>query len=285
VCKLTRERAEALNQDDFERWCVIRLKEQLQAAQSAIASARAPPPHSPSCSEFLALLRSGAFRKDRDGHTMKEIAAAILLHDCPPAFRDKWANGRESVYVKRMSPLKSRVKRSQRYRQSAIGSRQLAKVVGSQEDADVASQAQFLALGEVASDRATVAQRRCSKDAQPPPLTPEQQLGLIETYMVSLISFNGIRRRLGGSRTGLASQPALRAPSSRSSAVLPTRLLGYFVAIRGRHFVATQLIRGLQLGMAGRRTGDTINFWGQARYTTKTMRMMSMRPSPMQSVH
>jgi len=33
--------------------------------------------------------------------------------------------------------------------------------------------------------------------------------------MVSLIAFNGIRRRLGGSRTGLASQPVLRAPSSR----------------------------------------------------------------------
>jgi len=49
--------------------------------------------------------------------------------------------------------------------------------------------------------------------------------------------------------------------------------------------VATQLIRGLQLGMAGRRSGDTINFWGQARYTTKTMKMMWMRPSPMQSVH
>jgi len=70
-----------------------------------------------------------------------------------------------------------------------------------------------------------------------------------------------------------------------SSAVLPTRLLGNFVAIRGRQLLATQLIRGLQLGMAGRRSGDTINFWGQARYTTKTMRMMCMRPSPMQSVH
>jgi len=62
-------------------------------------------------------------------------------------------------------------------------------------------------------------------------------------------------------------------------------LLGYFVAIRGRHFVATQLNRGLQLGMAGRRSGDTIKFWGQARYTTKTMRMMCMRPRPTQSVH
>jgi len=69
------------------------------------------------------------------------------------------------------------------------------------------------------------------------------------------------------------------------SAVLPMRLLGYFLAIRRRHFVATQLIRGLQLGMAGRRSGDTINFWGQAWYTTKTMRMMWMRPSPMRSAH
>jgi len=49
--------------------------------------------------------------------------------------------------------------------------------------------------------------------------------------------------------------------------------------------VATQLIRGLQLGAAGRRSGDTITFWGLARNTTKTMRMMCMRPSFRQRVH
>jgi len=77
VCTLTRERAKALNQANFERRCVVRLNEQLKAAQSAIASARAPPPHSPSCSEILALLRSGAFRNDRDGPTLQQIEAAM----------------------------------------------------------------------------------------------------------------------------------------------------------------------------------------------------------------
>ena len=115
---------------------------------------------------------------DRDGPTLQEIAAAILLHDCPPEFCVKRANGRESVYVKRMSPLKARVKRSQRYRRSEIGSRRLAKVVGSQEDSDEASNAKSVALGAVASGRATVAQRRHSKAAQALPLTPEQQLDL-----------------------------------------------------------------------------------------------------------
>ena len=67
VRTLTRERKEALNQSDIERRCVVRLNKQLQAAQSAIASARAPPPHSPSCSEILALLRSGAFWNNLDG--------------------------------------------------------------------------------------------------------------------------------------------------------------------------------------------------------------------------
>ena len=159
VCTLTRELAEALSQADFERRCVVHLNEQLQAAQLAVASARAHPPHPPSCSETFALLRSGALWNDRNGPTLQEIAAAILLHDCPPEFRVKRANGRESVYVKRMSPLKARVKRSQRYRPSAIGSSLLAKVVGSQEDANVASNAQSVALGAVASGRATVAQR------------------------------------------------------------------------------------------------------------------------------
>jgi len=215
VCTWTRERAEALNKADFERHCVVRLSEQLQAAQSAIASARAPPPHSPSCSKFLALLRSGAVWNDRDGPTLQQIAAAILLHDRPPEFRVKRANGRESVYVKRMSPLKARGKRSQRNRRSAIGSSLLAKVSRSQEDADVASNAQSVAMGAVASCRATVAQRRRSKAAQPLPLTPEQQLRLIETYGVSLTAFNGIRRVLGGSRAGLASQPVLRAARAR----------------------------------------------------------------------
>jgi len=119
------------------------------------------------------------------------------------------------VYDKRISPLKARVKRSQRYRRSAIGSSLLAKVVGSQEDADVASNAQSVVLGALASGRATVAQRRRRKAAQPLPLTPEQQLGLIETYGVSLTAFNCIRRGLGGSRAGLESQPVLRAARAR----------------------------------------------------------------------
>jgi len=63
----TLPRKEALNQSDIERRCVVRQNKQLQAAQSAIASARAPPPHSPSCSEILALLRSGAFWNNLDG--------------------------------------------------------------------------------------------------------------------------------------------------------------------------------------------------------------------------
>jgi len=233
-CTLTRERAEALSQADFQRRCVIRLNEQLQAAQSAVASARAHPPHSPSCSERFALLRSGAFWNDRDGPTLQEIAAAILLHDCPSEFRVKRANGRESVYVKRMSPLKARVKRSQRYRLSEIGPRLLAKVVGSQEDADVASNAKSVVLGAVASSRATVAQRRHSKAAQPLPLTPEQQLGLIETYGVGLTAFNGIRSGLGGSRAGLASQPILRAARARL-ADLPAKRVS--VTSTGAHLV------------------------------------------------
>jgi len=234
VCTLTRERAEALHQADFVRRCVVRVKEQLQAAQSAIASALAPPPHSPSCSDVLALIRSGAVWNDRDGPTLQQIAAAILLHDCPPEFCVKRANVRESVYVVRMSPLKARVKRSQRHRQSAIGSSLLAKVFGSQEDADVASKAQSVALGAVASSRATVAQRRRSKAGQQLPLTPEQQLGLIETYTVSLTAFNGIRCGLGGSRAGLASEPVLRAARARL-ADLPEKSVT--VASIGAHLV------------------------------------------------
>jgi len=40
-------------------------------------------------------------------------------------------------------------------------------------------------------------------------------------------------------------------------------LFGYFGAIWGRHSVVPHLNRALRLGMAGRRSGDTINFLGQ----------------------
>ena len=183
---------------------------------------------------FSRFSASGAFWKDRDGPTLQQIAAATLLHDCPPEFRVKRANGRESVCVKRMSPLKARVKRSQRYRQSAIGSSLLPKVVGSQEDADVASNVQSVALRAVASGRATVAQRRRSKAAQPLPLTPEQHLGLIETYGVSLTAFNGIRRGLGGSRAGLASQLVLRAARARLADIPAKRVT---VTSTGAHLI------------------------------------------------
>jgi len=123
-----------------------------------------------------------------------------------------------------MSPLKPRVKRSQRYRRSAIGSRLLDKVVGSQEDADVACHALSVALGGVASGRANVAQRRGSKAAQPLPLTPEQQLGHIETSKLSLPALNGIRRGLCGSRAGLEGQPVLRAARARLAALPAKRV-------------------------------------------------------------
>jgi len=133
-----------------------------------------------------------------------------------------------------MSPLKARVKRSQRYHRSAIGSSLLAKVVVSQEDADVASHVQSVALGAVASGRATVAQRRRSKAAQPLPLTPEQQLGLIETNGVSLTAFYSIGRGMGGSRAALASQPVLRAARSRFADLPEKRVT---VASTGAHLV------------------------------------------------
>jgi len=40
-------------------------------------------------------------------------------------------------------------------------------------------------------------------------------------------------------------------------------LFGYLGAIRGRHSVVPRLNRALRLGMAGRRSGDTIKFLGQ----------------------
>ena len=48
-----------------------------------------------------------------------------------------------------------------------------------------------------------------------------------------------------------------------SSAVLPMPLFGYLGAIRGRHSAVPHKNRALRLGMAGRRSGDTINFLGQ----------------------
>ena len=40
-------------------------------------------------------------------------------------------------------------------------------------------------------------------------------------------------------------------------------LFGYLGAIRGRQSVVPHLNRALRLEMAGRRSGDTINFLGQ----------------------
>jgi len=88
--------------------------------------------------------------------------------------------------------------------------------------------------------------------------------------------FMSLRASTGRRARARAVRPGARRPPTVGG---PAHALVWLLRGDSRAtFVATQLNRGLQLGMAGRRTGDTRNFLGQARYTTKTTRMMCIRP-------
>ena len=192
---------------------------------------RAGAPAQPqTCTSFLEALHRGAWLSDRDGPVLQAIANSLLLRGgTPPEIRLPLANGRETVYVRKVTPRKTVVQRSQMYKRLANGLSLLTDAVGAKVSGAVTAGSININIG---SDGCPVGSRLAP--FAPITASPEQQLGLITRYGVSLTAFNGVRMGLGGSRVGLASVPALRACRERLARLPAKRVI---VTSSGAHLV------------------------------------------------
>jgi len=152
----------------------------------------------------------------------------IWLRTCLPELRLKQSNGRESVYIRPAAPQKPIMKRSQRHRRIAIGSRLFSAVVGAPTDVAGAR-----AAAKTARPTAIPTSGFQVGKAAPNTLSLEQQLGLIEGTGMSFTAFNGIGR--GKSQAGLASLPVLREARQRLAGLPAKRVT---VTPTGAHLVS-----------------------------------------------
>lgn len=132
---------------------------------------------------YLACVRSARSPADRADLQIDNVASALLALSRPEEVRVKHANGRTSLCSRRVVPLKSHVKRSQRNKRAAIS-----------RDRDVAQRTAVVEPSSV--------------------LSPTQQVGLLAAVGLSDAKFGRIRRAFGGAKCGMASAHALRAARS-----------------------------------------------------------------------
>jgi len=82
----------------------------------ALVDRAGAPAQRPTCTSFLEALHHGAWLSDRDGPLLQAIANSMLLRGgTPPEIRVPLVNGRETVYVRKVTPRKTVVQRSQMY--------------------------------------------------------------------------------------------------------------------------------------------------------------------------
>jgi len=203
------------------------LRVRLLTALVVCAGAPAQPQ---TCTSFLEALHRRAWLSDRDGPVLQAVANSLFVRGgTPPEIRVPLANGRETVYKRKVTPRKTFVQRSQMYKSLANGLNLLTDAFGAKFSGAVTAGSINVNIG---SDGCPVGSRLAP--FAPITASPKQQLGLILWYGVSPTAFNGVRMGLDGSRVGLASVPALRACCERLARLPAKRVI---VTSSGAHLV------------------------------------------------
>jgi len=153
----------------------------------------------PSCQAFLDYLLSGGVGLQEDQPILWRIASVILLHSNREEICLQQANGRPRVYLRKASPRKTVVKKSQRNKRRAAAERQFrtAGVVAELEN----------------EDSGAAGGRRVGRT-----LSVRDQVGLLFELRLSWTAFNKLRRALGGRKSGLGSLHVLRDAKRELSA-------------------------------------------------------------------
>ena len=164
--------------------------------QNALAVGESGNNESLPVAEFLRKLRAGNYWSEEDQVNLKLIVGAVLLNTTPSEIRVGHINGRGVHYIQVIIPQKKKVTKRQEYRRLL----QVKRV---------------LALAGV--DVNSVFERSPKKRRLDPParLCVDHQVGMIADVGLSSSQYNKIRSGFGGSKSGMASLPALRAKRRR----------------------------------------------------------------------
>jgi len=155
------------------------------------------------CQDFMEYLVSGGLGQAQDEPILGRIASVILLRSDQDEICLQHKNGRRRVYVRKVSPQKVAVKKSQQNKRRAAARQQLVSAGATKWGADEMSGTPGSPV-EVGG------------------LSVLQQVGLVFELGISWSTFSKLRHALGGSKSGLASRHILRA-AKRNLASSPAK--------------------------------------------------------------